>query len=589
MLPKSTTIVPKKKSIFLFWGLFVLLNLLLFLPDYLLNIDRAAFLTLPNSTSLKGWANWLLGRNNADVFRLSAEFGLITLILLLFKPSKWLKRLSAIGYLCLFYYHAYYAFSLKMFNQHPYFNNDFVLAKQILPVFLNESLDNAPFLLVISILALLMLSFTLWKILHKMFACLPNKALGNYHHWMHKIAGVLLLLFLLLPSGIYAFKKQYADKNKGLRWTTSLVKKSLFMPKGIDMSDDGKLQVYQEYVQKKLAQKPNIYLIAVESYGRIITQIPDVSPTYFNKMQAIETKLQNTGWHSTSAFSTSTIAGGRSWLAFTTLLTGLHINNQPQFNDLLNKETSYPHLTRYLKKQGYHTYRMKTMSNQKESTPISYALTDRFYEFDTWIKHKDLPYKGFQYEPMFGGIPDQFAMGYLQEEIVDPTQPLFLFFITMGSHGPWYPPPPVVADWRTLNQIKQNPLDSTRTDAYLKGTGQLRKRYERSIYYEMDFLTHFITQQADSNSIFILVGDHQPPNLTAGENFDTPIHVISQNKAFIAAFKTYGFEEGMRITKLKEKAAMKHEGFYSLLMRFLLQEYGEEGQTLPQYLPDGIK
>jgi hypothetical protein len=33
--------------------------------------------------------------------------------------------------------------------------------------------------------------------------------------------------------------------------------------------------------------------------------------------------------------------------------------------------------------------------------------------------------------------------------------------------------------------------------------------------------------------------------------------------------------------------AVRHEGLYSLLMRILLQEYGDGVDSLPDYLPDG--
>ena len=50
------------------------------------------------------------------------------------------------------------------------------------------------------------------------------------------------------------------------------------------------------------------------------------------------------------------------------------------------------------------------------------------------------------------------------------------------------------------------------------------------------------------NSIFILIGDHQPPQVSRrADGWATPVHVIAQDAAFVDAFAPYGFTPGLRV------------------------------------------
>jgi hypothetical protein len=96
-----------------------------------------------------------------------------------------------------------------------------------------------------------------------------------------------------------------------------------------------------------------------------------------------------------------------------------------------------------------------------------------------------------------------------------------------------------------------------------------------------------ITAEADENDIFVIVGDHQPARVARYEDgWDTPMHIISQNEALAEAFAEYGFVPGL--TTRSREPAIHHEGFYSLFMRVLLKQFGQNPGDLPPYWPDGI-
>ena len=107
-------------------------------------------------------------------------------------------------------------------------------------------------------------------------------------------------------------------------------------------------------------------------------------------------------------------------------------------------------------------------------------------------------------------------------------------------------------------------------------------------------LNNFIEEKSDSNSIFILLGDHQPPTLeykiwNAGiDDATTPIHIIGRDSLFIRSFEEHGLQAGMNID-LSKSEVLKHQGIYSLFFRQLIKQYGEKGTELPQYFPNGLE
>ena len=97
-------------------------------------------------------------------------------------------------------------------------------------------------------------------------------------------------------------------------------------------------------------------------------------------------------------------------------------------------------------------------------------------------------------------------------------------------------------------------------------------------------------QTGDDESIYILIGDHQPQQVSRrNDSFDTPVHIISKDAALVDAFSAYNFVPGLLVPGAGEPAAtMHHEGLYSMLVRVLVQQYGTGNKALPPYLPQGI-
>ncbi|MEM7655826.1 MAG: hypothetical protein AAF399_06835, partial [Bacteroidota bacterium] len=430
------------KKRWLFWLGLLGFNVLLLLPAFVANWEQVSFwpsTRLDETECLEsGWI-WLV-RDNMDLFRLCGEWLLLLGAWLLLRPWKWPFRIARIlgvgGYLALLTYQIYFAGSLSIYGQHPYFQNDFVLANEVLPIFLDQVSGGSDWIYVWliggTLLGLGIIGTGLWWFSGK----LKETKLG----WGH-LGGYAALLLTL-------FGTSWGVRNLDLRndyftslWITPLMQESSNLPNAEKFDRLPKLPLYENYLQRELANRPNIYLLFVESYGRAAATKVWVKDDYTQAIRGIQDTLDAAGWKNTSGYSVAPILGGKSWLSFTTVMSGVKLENHVHFTQLLERYPDYPHLFRYLDGQGYQTFRMKTFSKQKASTKDAYAFQQRFFDFDRWIKHEEIPYQGFEYD-FHGGIPDQYAMGYFHEGIEkDTTQPEALFFISMASHVPWFPPP----------------------------------------------------------------------------------------------------------------------------------------------------
>jgi hypothetical protein len=82
----------------------------------------------------------------------------------------------------------------------------------------------------------------------------------------------------------------------------------------------------------------DVIVAFVESYGRVAVQGSSFSPQVDAVLDAGTSGLRAAGFSAKSAFLTSPTFGGISWLAHSTLQSGLWINNQLRYNDLVTSD-----------------------------------------------------------------------------------------------------------------------------------------------------------------------------------------------------------------------------------------------------------
>lgn len=564
-----------------FWGLFFLLNTLLFLPKFLLDIDSSTFFPdFYNAGTFREKWKFFFRRENQDIFRISVDLLTLLWILLLMRyrrlPGLFGYSVFAI-YLILFFYQIYQGSIQALYQQTPLFYSDIFLINEGFSILLAES---SIWLLLLLLMGLILVGYLIYRLI----TAFIKTASGTSFSLPSKLILLLITLFSLMSLIDFRTRLDNLKLAFPLQgyWVIDNIQRSAIVYRSTHQLDPTAYSKHYNYQHDTLNTKPNVHLLFIESYGKILYEDPALRDPYLANLKLNEAKLAKHGWVSTSTFSQSPVKGGRSWLSFTSFVTGTRIDKHALYEYLVdNAEFNLPTLYKSLKSFGYKSYWLSALKNNGRNIP--YEQYARFYGIDQWIKFDDLNYQG----KLYGVLPapaDQYSLNFAHDLIShQAAEPYVLFFISLNSHSPFDSPDRVVDDWRLLGQ-------SGNTLGSIKKTNDSKfQNYLQSINYQLDYLTTFITQNGSEKDLFILIGDHQPPVLAnRSESFDTPVHIISKDAGFIENFDTYKFGKGL-VIKTKQGNSLQHEGFYSIIMRELIHTYGTKCKEELNYFPDGVQ
>jgi len=572
-----------------FWFSFVALNVILFLPYYLLDFQATSFLpslrSFPSRPAqiLFGFFVW---RENADAFRLSAEMVLLAALWANVPRLRCtaFRTLASFTYTAILAYHIYEAITVTIYRVEPAFYSQYFLARDGIGFLLRHLNLSTPLLILgagAAGAAILGMVKTIQGLLKGAFN--SDELSKASQVALAAVASVLAVLAIPAHSAFAQPESVISSIALKLRANVS---ESLKLYHEVHAFDEESFRRAYELDSLQLDQKPNVYLIFIESYGSVLYRRPDYESAYTALLRKLQSDLNAGGWHVASALSESTTWGGGSWLAYSSALFGMPIESHPQYLALLERfgkaEEQYPSLPRLLMNQGYQTIWISSIA--EEINDSLWREYHNFYGIDQWLRHSDLDYDGAQYG--WGPAPpDQYVLEYVRDTFVASShKPTFLFFITQNSHFPWQTPP-LVENWRALLELDEGESDTETSDEVPHQ--ELRMAYLNAIEYELSFLTKSVVDTAEEDAIFVLIGDHQPPRVSRrNDSFDTPVHIITRNQRVIQALRTSGFEDGLIVTS--EPPAMKHEGLYSLLRNLLATGYGVQDAPVPDYLPDGV-
>ena len=566
-----------------------MLNALLFLPFYLLNLDENVsthLLTTLRDAPLTALFNIFIWRDDADPFRINSE---LVLMLALWVNVGWLRRgtirwlMTLIYFIALLYY-VYESIMLYLYQDEPLFYSHFYLIRDGLK-YLTDHLTISPW----AYLGVVVAAVAVVTVIVFIFRTLIDQQLSTELSLSSRRASLGLAGAVLLSAATY--RGVSADPRMVISSLGFKLKKniqdSVALYNSIVNFDDAEIYTTYNYAKHHLSRKPNVYLLFVESYGSVLYKRPDWRGPYIEKLQSEEKRLTAGGFHFASTFSVSPTWGGGSWLAYTSTIFGLHVGSHPQYLTLKEryqtKVPRYPDLGTYMRSQGYHYFWTTSLSD--ELGDKQWTAYKGFYGVDEWLRYSDLNYDGAGYG--WGPAPpDQYTLAYARDvAMADQEKPLLMFYLTQNSHFPFQPLPAMVEDWHDLDLPKPTPAA---VEVESIGHAELRATYFAAIMYDLDMLTDFILNHADEDAVFVLVGDHQPPSVSRrSDGYETPVHVISRDAAFIANLDQYGFVDSTLIVP-EEVTPLYHEGIYSLLVRNMIQTYGTNPKDAPEYLPHGV-
>jgi hypothetical protein len=285
----------------------------------------------------------------------------------------------------------------------------------------------------------------------------------------------------------------------------------------------------------------DVLVTFIESYGRSAVEDPSMAPQVGAVLDAGTERLKAAGYASRSGWLTSPTAGGGSWLAHATLLSGLWINNGQRHSNLLASD-------RLTLNKAFHKANWRTVGVMPA---IERAWPEgEFFGYDQLYDARNLGYHGprFSYAP----VPDQFTLAKFQQaEMAKPGRgPIMAEMPLVSSHGPWSPIPTML-DWNGLGDGSvYNPMTAGfDSDALLKrSASEVRADYRRSIEYSLSALISYVEHYGDDNLVLVFLGDHQPAPIVTGENAsrDVPITIVAKDPAVLDRIGSWNWNDGLR-------------------------------------------
>jgi phosphatidylglycerophosphate synthase len=287
----------------------------------------------------------------------------------------------------------------------------------------------------------------------------------------------------------------------------------------------------------------DVVVAFVESYGRVAVQDSSFSPRVDALLDEGTERLRAAGFRSRSAFLTSPTFGGASWLAHSTLQSGVWVNRQWRYDQLVSSERFT--LSHAFDRAGWRTIDV-VPANDRDWPQAS------FYGYDKVYDRRNLGYLGptFAYAPM----PDQYVLLALQRLELGKRErrPLFAEVDMVSSHAPWTRIPELVA-WDDVGDgsvFDGMPAGEMTTAALWSDHDEVRAAYGRSIEYSLNALLSFVENYGDDELVLVMVGDHQPSTVVTGLSpdlsHDVPVTVVARDPAVLERIDGWGWEDGLR-------------------------------------------
>jgi phosphatidylglycerophosphate synthase len=280
--------------------------------------------------------------------------------------------------------------------------------------------------------------------------------------------------------------------------------------------------------------------VFVESYGRVAVEGKWFSPTVDRTLTDATARLARLGFHARSGWLGSPTFGGISWLAHSTFQSGLWIDSQQRYDQVLSSNRFT--LAWAFKKAGWRTV------GDIPSDPQPWPEGQRFYHYHRMYGSYDVGYAG----PRLGyaRIPDEYTLSAFNDrELQAHQRPVMAEIDLDSSHMPWIPLPRLVP-WNTLGDgaVYNGMHDANFTPLSTFANSHAQQgHYARSISYSLRSLVAFVHHAHDKNLVMVVLGDHQPHSGVSGTDVshDVPISLVAHDPAVLRQISSWGWTAGL--------------------------------------------
>ena len=287
----------------------------------------------------------------------------------------------------------------------------------------------------------------------------------------------------------------------------------------------------------------DVLVVFVESYGRVAVEgPPEVSGPVTTALASANSRLTAAGYSARSAWLTSPTFGGISWLAHSTLQSGLWVDSQRRYDELVAGE-------RLTLAGAFHRAGWRTVADVP-SNVRDWPQASSFYHYDTVYDARNVGYAG----PQFGyaQVPDQYTLKtLLDRELAMPGhRPVMAEVDLDSSHLPWAPLPQLLAwdavgDGSVYTAMRDRAVPK---DEVWRSRAGVRAAYGQSVAYALGSLVAFAQAAHDDNLVMVVLGDHQPATVVSGTqaDHDVPVTVISRDPQVMAGIEGWHWGDGVR-------------------------------------------
>jgi hypothetical protein len=285
----------------------------------------------------------------------------------------------------------------------------------------------------------------------------------------------------------------------------------------------------------------DVLLSFIESYGRDAVEDPEFATQVGAVLDAGTTRLRAAGYSARSGFLTSPTAGGGSWLAHATLLSGLWIDNPQRYRTLMASD-------RLTLNGAFHRASWRTVGLMPAVTHVWPEAS--FYGYDRVYDFKGLGYRGPKFT--FASPPDQYTLATFQrsERATPGHAPVMAETALLSSHTPWAPIPKLI-DWNDVGDgsvFAPIAAAGEKADVVWRDTTRVRTEYRRSIEYTLNTLISYVETYGDDNLVLVFLGDHQPAPIITGDgaSHDVPITIVARDPAVLDRISGWGWQDGLK-------------------------------------------
>ncbi|MFY1669718.1 sulfatase-like hydrolase/transferase [Plantactinospora sp. WMMB334] len=285
----------------------------------------------------------------------------------------------------------------------------------------------------------------------------------------------------------------------------------------------------------------DVLLVFVESYGRDAVEDPAMASQVGAVLDAGTRRMAAAGFAARSAFLTSPTTGSGSWLAHSTFLTGLWIDNQQRYRSIVT--TDRLTLTGAFRRADWRT--VGIMPGVTRAWPEG-----ELYDYQKIYDARQLGYQGPKFS--WATMPDQYVLAAFEryEHGAPDPAPLLAGITLVSSHAPWTPIPRLVG-WDELGDgsvFAPMAREGEPKSVLWADPARARAEYARSIAYSLESLISFLERYGDDDTVVVFLGDHQPsPIITGtGAGRDVPITLVARDPAVLDRISGWRWQEGLR-------------------------------------------